>query len=731
MADPLDVLAETAGIEPDYHDIWGNLIVATAEQKRRMLEAMGIAAADAKQQRASLAALEARRWSRLVDPVAVIAAESQPGHVTLCVEAGSSRALRWSLTEEGGTVRQGRTAAADLPVVERRDQDGLVRLQLSLPAGLPEGYHALRVRHDGGSKPSLGDCRLIVAPRRCWGPDEAVGADRVWGLGCQLYSLRSARNWGLGTFADLATLAGRAATEGAELIGLNPLHALYPADPGQCSPYSPSSRDFLNILYIDIDAIPEFAASETAARMIAESGFRSRLAAARSSEQVDYPTVAGLLLPVLEAVFDSFDANAGPDRRAAFAAFRSEMGPSLRRFALFMALQEHFVTGGGPPMLDWRRWPEPFRRLDSAEIAMFSAAHDRRVRFHEFLQWVADGQLASAAKAAEAAGMRIGLYRDLAVGVGPGSATAWAEGDALLPGASIGAPPDLLNRVGQDWGLAPLNPEALRDVAYWPFIAAVRANMRHAGALRIDHAMGLMHQYWVPRGLKADQGTYVTYPLQNLLRILALESRRQRCLVIGEDLGTVPAGFRETMAEAGLLSYRVLPFERTDGGLFARPETYPEAALVTGSTHDLATLRGLWAGRDLHWRRILSLYPDRQVRDTDACERIADRRRLIDALIDTGLWPAHPPVDPESLTFDTRLMIAIQRFLAITPSRLLMVPLEDALEMEEQMNLPGTIEEHPNWRRKLPVELEEMFEDPGIVELLEALRRERAAAESR
>ena len=204
----------------------------------------------------------------------------------------------------------------------------------------------------------------------------------------------------------------------------------------------------------------------------------------------------------------------------------------------------------------------------------------------------------------------------------------------MLPGASIGAPPDLLNRVGQDWGLAPLGPDALRDAGYQPFVAAVRANMRHAGALRIDHAMGLMHQYWVPRGLKADQGAYVTYPFQDLLRILALESRRQRCMVIGEDLGTVPAGFREIMAEAGILSYRVLPFERTDGDLFARPATYPEAALVTGSTHDLATLSGFWAERDLAWRRALALYPDAEVRDTDASERVADRRRLIDALID-------------------------------------------------------------------------------------------------
>ncbi len=412
-------------------------------------------------------------------------------------------------------------------------------------------------------------------------------------------------------------------------------------------------------------------------------------------------------------------------RSRAFEAFRAEMGPSLRTFAIFMALQEQLVAGADLSMMDWRRWPEPFRAPDTPEVEAFAQERATRVAFHEYLQWQADEQLRGAQHTAVQAGMRVGLYRDLAVGVGPASATAWAEGDALLPGASIGAPPDLLNRVGQDWGLAPLDPAALREAAYQPIIAAIRANMRHAGALRIDHAMGLMHQYWVPKGLKADQGAYVTYPFEDLLRILALESRRQRCMVIGEDLGTVPAGFRDTMAEAGILSYRVLPFERTDGELFARPETYPDGALVTGSTHDLATLAGLWAGRDLSWRRRLDLYPDAQVRDTDASDRIADRRRLIDALIDAGFWPAEPAVDTESLDYDTGLMIAIQRFLAATPSRLHVVPLEDALQMDEQMNLPGTIDEHPNWRRKLPIDLERIFEQPGVAELLEALRRER------
>ncbi len=724
--DPLDALAEAAGIEPGYHDIWHNHIVATPDQKRRMLAAMGIAAADAKECRASLEAILARRWQRLAPPVAVIPAEHQPGEIALCLAAGFDGMVDWTLTEGSGAVREGSLAASDLPVVEdggRESGDRVLR-RFTLPDDLPEGYHGI-VLSTSGNPQSDAHCRLIVAPRRCWGPEDAVGPDRVWGLSCQLYSLRSGRNWGVGNFSDLARLSSDAAKQGADLIGLNPLHALFPAEPTQCSPYSPASRVFLNVLYIDAEAVPEFSDCGAAIALTADPEFQVRLKAARASELVDYPATAALLFPVLEAVFAHFQANAGPARRAAFDAFRAEVGPPLRRFALFMALQEHFVAEADLSMMDWRRWPLPFQDPDSGDVADFAEAKSGRVAFHEYLQWLADEQLAAAADSAARAGMRVGLYRDLAVGVGPASATAWAEGGALLPEASIGAPPDLLNRVGQDWGLAPLGPAALRDAGYRPFIAAVRANMRHAGALRIDHAMGLMHQYWVPKGLKADQGVYVTYPFQDLLRILALESRRQRCMVIGEDLGTVPAGFRETMAEAGILSYRVLPFERTEGDLFARAETYPEAALVTGSTHDLATLAGLWAGRDLHWRRTLSLYPDDEVRDTDASERIADRRRLIDALIDAGLWPADPPVDTEAMEFDTALMIALQRFLAVTPSRLHVVPLEDALRMVEQMNLPGTIDEHPNWRRKLPLPIDQVFRESGVAELLTALRAAR------
>ncbi|NNG04337.1 MAG: 4-alpha-glucanotransferase [Inquilinus sp.] len=725
----LDRLAAAAGIAPDYHDAFGTRIEVPAAARRALLAAMGHPAGDAAQCAASLAALVERPWRRPIDPVAIVAAEAQPGAVTLTLPADAADPLPWTLALEDGTALSGEARPDGLAELDRRHIDGadLVRRALVLPAGLPEGYHRLRLNRDAQSA-----CRIIVAPPSCWGPDDIAQGERVWGLACQLYSLRSQADWGIGTFGDLAKLAERAGAAGADLLGLNPLHALYPADPGQCSPYAPASRDFLNVLYIDAAALIDTEDCGVARDLVASAGFQARLKAAREAEFVDYPAVAALVLPVLERCFAAFRRSqlAHDTLRAAdFRAFCAEQGEALRRFTQFMGLQEHFAAAD-PAQTDWRRWPAAYRDPAGAAVAEFAGLHAERIEFHAYLQWVADTQLAEAAESARSAGQRVGLYRDLAVGVGPASATAWGQG-GLLGGVAIGAPPDLLNRLGQDWGLAPYHPEALQTAAFAPLIASLRANMRHAGALRIDHAMGLARQYWIPAGRPATAGAYVAYPLDAILRIVALESRRERCLVIGEDLGTVPEGFRERLESAGILSYRVLQFERAGDDLFARPATYPEAALVTASTHDLATLAGFWRGRDLDWRRRLSLYPDDAVRDADSAGRIADRRRLIDALVDAGLWPAEPPTDPQTLAFGPELAVAIERFLARTPSRLLVVPLEDALGMAEQMNLPGTVDEHPNWRRRLTPELDAIFAEPAVLALLAALREERGGGAGR
>lgn len=720
----LDRLAEAVGIEPGYYDIWGDWHVVPAEAKRALLDAMGLAADDERAVEASLAALDRRQWDRAVDPVSVIGSEAQPGGIGVILPADGDRRIRWRLVEEGGAEHAGETQAGDLALVATHPLDGrpLEKRSLMFPPGLPEGYHRVEVEAAG----RRGEAQVIVAPATCWGPDDAAPGERPWGIATQLYSLRSETDWGIGGFPELGAFAARAARAGADVVGINPPHAMFPANPKEASPYSPASRDFLNVLYIDPTTLPEWSESPTARSMVESDSGRGQLEAVRSRDLVDYEAVAALKMPVLRALYDTFrDVHMARDteRAAAFRAFREERGAPLARFATFMAM--HAALGAADPFhLDWRNWPEPLRDPRTPEVAAWADQNAEAVDFQEWLQWVADVQLGEAA--ATATGLRIGIYRDLAVGVGPASAAAWAAPEALVRDVSVGAPPDPFSQLGQDWGLSPLDPLALLEQGYRPFARAIEANMRHAGALRIDHVLGLMRLYWVPPGMTARDGAYVRMPFDDLLRVVALESRRHRCLVIGEDLGTVPEGFRDRMTAAGLLSYKVLLFERIgDHGTFKDPADYPAEALVTAGTHDLPPLAGWWAARDVDWRRRLGLYPDEEGPVRDAADRSADRRRLIDALIGAGLWNAEPPTDTDARRFDTDIAVQVHRFLARAPSRLMLVQLEDVIRAEEIMNLPGTVDQHPNWRRRQDGSSEAVFDDPDARRILDAVAEAR------
>ena len=707
-------LVADAGIQAGFHDVFGTHRALQADTALRILGALGLPAETDAQRRSSLAALRERPWRRGLPGSLVVPAEQQPAELYLHVPAGSA-AARWRVVAEDGQRHEGRINLLDCPVDDERAVDGqaMVRRVCRLPVALPEGYHRLSVTC--GERDL--DCVLIVAPRLCWRPEEAAPGRRLWGVACQLYSLRGPCSNGIGNLGDLAALVGHAVDRGADLVGLNPLHALSPADPARRSPYSPTSRDFLNILYIDPRAVPEVADSPKAQALLSS---RQQTALAER-DLIDYPAVAHLLVDVLRAGFGNWPL-APAERHASFVSFRAQGGAALEAFARFMAIQERLAADDST-MIDWRNWPEDFRRPDSPAVDDFAARHADAVTFHAWLQWLADGQLAEAA--ARAGAMAVGLYRDLAVGVGPDSAAGWAAGARFASGVSVGAPPDLLNRLGQNWGLVPFNPLTLADTAYAPWVEALRANMRHAGALRVDHVMALLHGFWIPEGVDATRGAYVSFPLEPLVRILALESQRHRCIVVGEDLGTVPPGFREKMAECGVLSYRLMLFERVGEGLFARPETYPADALVMFATHDLPTLAGFWSGEDLNLREKLRQYPSDEVRDADAAGRSADRRRLIDALIDAGLWSRDDPAVDQEGHLSPELAKAIQVYLARTPSRLMMVQLEDLLRLPEMMNLPGTVDEHPNWRQRLPVDLATLFSSPEVTDQIGAVDAER------
>jgi 4-alpha-glucanotransferase len=638
----------------------------------------------------------------------VVHAEDQRPELLLRLPPGCRRVF-WSCRLADGNEHSGR--------VRVETNSSLERFAMALPSGLPLGYHRLEVEANGIT--ALAD--LIVAPDRCHLPAELGPGSRSWGLSCQLYGLRSERNWGIGDFSDLAMLARAAGRRTVSVVGINPLHALFAAEPLHVSPYSPSSRSQLDYLYIDVTAVPGFAEDEAIRELIGGHWFGATHWAARSAEFIDYGAVAACKRSVLEALFRRFrsfelgeDGTATSIAGQAFRDFQQSAEQSLVDFAVFEALHEHHLRANR--QFSWHSWPAPMRDPRSPQVAAFAAAHRDRVEFFQFLQWEADRQLAAASRAGREAGLSIGLYRDLAVGADPNGAEAWADQELVAPGASIGAPPDALSRGGQNWGLAPVNPLVLRRQGFAPFIGSLRANMRHAGILRIDHVMSLNRLYWIPSGMEAKAGAYVNYPFKELIRLVALESWRQACAVVGEDLGTVPDGFRDTMRSANILSYRIFVFERRNDGTFVPPTQYPALAAASPATHDIATLKGFWLGADIVWRRRLGLYPDRHAEEAEAAERRRDRSLLLDALVREGLIEAAQIQEflPEGgdPVYTTDLADAILAYLGRSRARLMLVQLEDVLSEAEQANLPGTTDAHPNWRRRLSRSVEEI--DRGV-----------------
>ncbi|MFU8822480.1 MAG: 4-alpha-glucanotransferase, partial [Gammaproteobacteria bacterium] len=591
------------GIERSFTDFRGATRHVSDDTLLRLLGAMGHSVGDEATLAGEADALEARDWIRVLPPVVVLRVAFT---VPITVLAPVLPLVRWRVEAEDGRLLHGEVAPAALPVLEERGLQGLwyVRLGLELPR-LPPGYHRLVLEKADGAP--LGSTRLIVAPARCFVPGPMRAGRRLWGPAVQLYTLRSDRNWGIGDFTDLARFAAGAAALGADVVGLNPLHALFPAEPTVCGPYSPASRNFLNVIYIDPEAIPEFERCDEARRLVNTPGFQRRLEALRAADFVDYVAVTTCKMETLRLVYTEFELSASESRRQEFDVFLKKGGEALEKLALFYTAQEHFLaaglTGG------WLGWPAGWRDPEGPAAQALLAAETVTVRFHCWLQWIAASQLATAEQHARAAGMTIGLYMDLAVGSNGGGAETWADQALYALEATVGAPPDPLALQGQDWGIPPMLPEALRQRAYEPFVRLLRANMSQGGALRIDHVMCLLRLWWVPRGRPSAEGAYVNYPLDDLLAIVALESQRNRCLVIGEDLGTVPPAIRRAMPEHGVYSYRVLFFEK-DGERLRSPAEYPADALVTVTTHDLPPLASFWEGSDIDLRERLGLYPE-------------------------------------------------------------------------------------------------------------------------
>jgi 4-alpha-glucanotransferase len=719
----LDHLARLAGIEDGWWDFFGEWRVVPPETKRVFLAAMGLPAEDDEQIRDSLRDLLARPWRRWLEPVLVVEEHAPPPSISVTLpHAADHDEFEWALEEELGITHRGRFLPRDLRWAEENELDGVQihRRWLDLPALPPMGYHRLTLTGPGDHSAEM---MLIVTPARAFVPEIVENAPGAWGIATQLYALRSPDDWGVGTYAGLAELAEGAGQLGASCIGINPLHALFPNHPDRFSPYSPSSRRFLNTTYIHLEAIPEFAECQEARRMFASPGFQATLARVRGYSLIEYMDVAQLARPMLEVLYRWFrKTHLEPltERGQDFRDFQVASGERLRAFAVFEALHEKFEREGNGY---WRNWPDGLRRPDSPEVIAFAGKNEAQVEFYQWLQFVADQQLGAAHQAGKAAGAAMGLYRDLAVGIAGDGGEAWAEQDSLALGVSVGAPPDPLALKGQDWGLVPFNPITLREHAYAPFIGVMAANMRHAGALRLDHAMALQRLYWVPPGLPADQGAYVRYPVEDLFRLVALESRRNRCLVIGEDLGTVPEGFRERMDRMGIFAYRVMVFEKTEDGRVRSPGRFDAQALAIFATHDLPSARGWWLGRDIDQREKLDLYPRAGQAAEEREARHGDRLAMVSALASEGLldsgFPVSGPLGDEQAV---ELAAAAHAYLGRSSARLMMVQLEDVMGLDLQMNLPGTTVQHPNWRRRFKDDTARLLKDKNLSALADGLK---------
>jgi 4-alpha-glucanotransferase len=702
-------LARRYGVATDYLD-WADVHRAVPESTLiDVLGALGVPAASEEDRAAALLAHDRAHWERMVAPT-VVSRSDRPASFWVHVTHGETIGV-WIRLEDG-TVRAGLDQLENNTPPYELDGRRIGEATFEVPADLPLGYHTVHVQ--AGSQEA--STTLIVSPATAPFP-AALGGGRSWGLAAQLYSVRSEKSWGIGDLVDLADLAVWSASQhGAGFILVNPLHAAAPAAPMEPSPYLPTSRRFVNPLYLRIEAIPEFAyvrhrGSLRKARGAAQAG-------ADASELIDRDSVWAIKRAALKKVHE-VERSAG--RELAYAAYRAREGRSLDDFATWCALADEHGN-------DWHRWPEQLRHPAGEAAAAFAAEHADLVDFHRWLQWQLDDQLTGAQVTAIQSGMALGVIHDLAVGVDPNGADAWALQDVLALGVSAGAPPDEFNQLGQDWSQPPWRPDQLVELSYEPFRAVVNATLRHAGGVRIDHIIGLFRLWWIPKGAPPTDGTYVLYDHEAMIGIVALEAQRAGAVVVGEDLGTVETWVRDYLLERGLLGTSILWFEqdRWRNGAPLEAQWWREYCLSSVTTHDLPPTAGYLAGEHVRIRQELGLLA--RPAEEELADDKADQAAWFAELRRVGLLGQDPTVD--------EVVVALYEYLGRTPSRLLALALPDAVGDVRTQNQPGTSDEYPNWRVPLAgpdgrrMSIEDVFGDARAAALAQVMRAAVTPAES-
>lgn len=709
----VNLLAEKAGILPEF-SAEGRIYKTSFETQIAVLKGLGIDASVPEKAEQALQAELEKPFKRALPPVVVARIEKGVAEIPVTVHAkGKHSRIDYVLTLESGEQTFGHAVPAMLEKIDANGEYERVKLVLDLPDVM--GYHSLTV--ESPDLPETGRMMtLIVAPTKCYQPDMMREGGKPWGYPLQLYALRSAENWGIGDFTDLGKMAGVAQRFGADILGINPINVAFMANVETASPYYSSSRLFLNPLYIDVMAVNGAQKSKKLQALLADKDFQAKLQKARASRIVEYALVGELKGKAFEALYADFN---GSD---VFDAFCEKGGEALDNAALYQVLAENFVLK--KKGVGFKSWGKAYASPDTAQSKKFAKEHADRIRYFKYLFWLADAQFKAASEACGQANLGIGLYQDLAVGVAAESAETWGAQELFAVDLSIGSPPDMFNADGQRWGVAPMRPARMREEAYASYRRILSANMKCAGAVRIDHVMGLARLFCIPDGAA---GAYVQYPFADMVGIVALESHRNKCLVVGEDLGVVPGFFREALAEAGILSFRVCRYERTPDGRYIPPASYPESALVAAGTHDMPTLTGWWTGGDIDAACKIGMM-DGQKEQIARADRRADRFALVEAMSRVGLWFV------ESENFESQINGAlppkmiekIYTYLAQAPCQVFLVQLEDVLRQAEQMNMPGTCDEYPNWRFKLPKTIEELDSDGDMEKIANILKAARS-----
>jgi len=699
-------LAARLGIAESYLDQTGDeQRVTTDATRERLLAAMGIDASTEERAREALRRLHRKTQRQWLAPVRVVRETSRHlRRVRVRIPTLNVHEVRWTLRlrTEDGIERAWRGTEHGGPAR---------RIELELPVPPPLGYHDLTIELHAEGRRHRATQRLIVVPPRCTPPEARLHGQRAFGITANLYTVRSERNWGAGDLADLSTLAEWTAQAGGAFVGVNPLHALR-NEGYDVSPYSPITRLFRNPLYIAVENVPELAHDAWARERIASPEVQAELTELRGARMLDYGRIAALRAPILASLHRTFVTREREDstsRGRAYAQFVRREDPQLTQFATFMAIAER----EGP---DARRWPEPLRDANGEAVKALRIELAERVDYHRWLQFEMDRQMGCVASDATRAGLALGVYQDLAVGSAPSGSDVWANPRLFVPGATVGAPPDMYSDEGQNWGLPAINPHVLRETRYDYWVRLLRAGFRHAGALRLDHALGLFRMFWVPLGASAREGTFVKSFANDLFGILALESVRHGALVVGEDLGTVPPEVPRVLAKWGVLGSKVVVFERDfHSGRFRPAPEYPRLALATVNTHDLPPLVGWLEQRDIILRSEVGDLTDPEQQRGMREGRTGDRWALIDMLIEAGLLPASARENVGS----EPLIAALHAFVRQTPSALVGLALDDLAREAEPVNIPGIWQDkYASWSRRMRETLETLLADPATTRML-------------